>query len=59
VVKLAQIVKSALARSDVQERLSGLGIEVVGNSPEEFTQFIKSEEDRWAEVAKANNITVE
>jgi tripartite-type tricarboxylate transporter receptor subunit TctC len=31
----------------------------VGNSPEEFTQFIKSEEDRWAEVAKANNITVE
>src|SRR5690606_27421124 len=57
--QLAKIVKGALERPDVEERLSGLGLEPVGNSPEAFAEFVKSEQERWAEVAKTNNITVE
>ncbi len=57
--KLAKIVQGALERPDVHERLSGLGLEPVGNSPEEFAEFVKSEKARWADVAKTNNIKVE
>lgn len=57
--KLYEAVKATLGRPDVRERLSGLGLEPVGSSPAEFAKFIKSEQQRWEEVAKANNISVE
>lgn len=56
---LAKIVKDALARPSVQESLKGLGLSAVGNSPEEFAEFVNAEKARWADVAKTNNITVE
>jgi tripartite-type tricarboxylate transporter receptor subunit TctC len=31
----------------------------VGNSPEEFAAYIKSEMDKWAKVAKAAKVRVE
>lgn len=57
--KLYEIVKETLARPDVQERLSGLGLTPVASSPDEFSVFLKEEQQRWAEVSKTNNITVE
>jgi tripartite-type tricarboxylate transporter receptor subunit TctC len=40
-----------------QERLFNAGVEVVANSPEEFTSFIKSEMARMSEVIKSARFT--
>lgn len=49
----------ALASPEVRAKFSGLGMEEVGNSPEEFAAAIKREIPRWAKVIKAANIKVE
>lgn len=59
VQELANIVKAAIARPDIQEKLAGLGLRPVASSPAEFAEFLKNEQNRWAEVAKANNITLD
>jgi tripartite-type tricarboxylate transporter receptor subunit TctC len=45
-----------LAMPDVRERLAGLGLEVVGSSPEQFDAFVRAEIAKWAKVVKNNNI---
>ena len=45
-----------LAMPDVRERLAGLGLEVVGSTPEQFDAFVRAEIAKWAKVIKANNI---
>ncbi|HTP60487.1 MAG TPA: tripartite tricarboxylate transporter substrate binding protein [Burkholderiales bacterium] len=45
-----------LAMPDVRERLTGLGLEVVGSSPEQFDAFVRSEIAKWAKVIKDNDI---
>jgi tripartite-type tricarboxylate transporter receptor subunit TctC len=51
--------RKLLREPEVAKRLEELGIEVVGNSPEEFAAFIKSEIERWTRVAKAANVKME
>jgi tripartite-type tricarboxylate transporter receptor subunit TctC len=51
--------RKLLKEPDTAKRLEELGIEAVGNSPEEFAAFIKSEIERWTRVAKAANIKME
>lgn len=46
----------ALAQGDVRAKLAGLGMEVIGNSPEEFAAAIKSEIPQWAKVIKESGI---
>jgi len=53
----AEAVK-ALRSPDVVDNLSSQGAEPVANSPEEFTTFIRSEIDKWANVVKAANMKV-
>jgi tripartite-type tricarboxylate transporter receptor subunit TctC len=45
-----------LAMPEVRERLAGLGLEVVGSTPEQFDAFVRSEIAKWAKVIKDNNI---
>lgn len=45
-----------LAMPDVRERLVGLGLEVVGSTPEQFDAFVRAEIAKWAKVVKDNNI---
>jgi tripartite-type tricarboxylate transporter receptor subunit TctC len=59
IAKLNAEVVRILRLPDVQERLRGLGADPVGNSPEEFREFQRSEMERWAKVIKAANIRVE
>jgi tripartite-type tricarboxylate transporter receptor subunit TctC len=47
----AEAVK-ALRMPDVVRTLSSQGAEPVGNSPEEFRAFVKSEIDKWANLVK-------
>ena len=54
----AEVIK-AIAVPSVKERLIGLGAELVGSSPEEFSLYIRSEIPRWAKVIKDAGISVE
>jgi tripartite-type tricarboxylate transporter receptor subunit TctC len=47
----AEIVK-ILKMPDVHERLEGLGVEPVANTPEEFAAFQEAEIAKWAKVVK-------
>ncbi len=59
VQKLYEIVKAALARPDITEKLARLGLTPVGSSPAEFAAFLAAEDARWREVVKANNISLD
>jgi tripartite-type tricarboxylate transporter receptor subunit TctC len=39
---------------DVNQRLDGLGFEIVGSTPEQFGAYIRSEIRKWAKVVKAS-----
>ena len=54
----AELVKM-LKSPDMKEKILSQGGIAVGNSPEEFTAYIKSEIDKWAKVARAAKVRVE
>jgi tripartite-type tricarboxylate transporter receptor subunit TctC len=56
VAKLHKAASDALRSPEVVEKLSSQGAILVGNSPDEFAAYIKSEIDKWAVVVKAANI---
>ena len=45
-----------LALADVRAKFADLGLETIGNSPDEFAAAIKSEIPRWAKVIKESGI---
>jgi tripartite-type tricarboxylate transporter receptor subunit TctC len=53
-----ELVKS-LAIPEVKDRLLSLATVPVGDKPEEFARFIRSEHDKWAKVIKAAKIEIE
>ena len=48
----------ALKFDDVKKRLDATGLVPVGDRPEEFDAFIRSEIDKWGKVVKALNLHV-
>ena len=46
----------ALAQPDVRAKFADLGLETIGNSPDEFAAAIKSETPQWAKVIKESGI---
>jgi tripartite-type tricarboxylate transporter receptor subunit TctC len=57
--KLQREIAAVLQTDKVKERYAVLGIEPVGNTPEQFTEQIKADLARWGEVVKAAHIKVE
>jgi tripartite-type tricarboxylate transporter receptor subunit TctC len=53
-----EIVK-IIALPEMKERLSTLGFDPVGSTPEEFTVQMKLEMEKWAKVIRAANIKAE
>jgi tripartite-type tricarboxylate transporter receptor subunit TctC len=53
-----EIVK-ILKLPDVQERLTSLGADVVGNAPGEFAAFLKADAAKWAKVVKASGAKID
>jgi tripartite-type tricarboxylate transporter receptor subunit TctC len=53
-----ELVKS-LGNPEVKDRLLSLATEPVGDKPEEFGNFIRSEYDKWGKVIKAANIQIQ
>ena len=54
VAKLNAEMVKAIKGADVREKLAAEAAEPVGNTPEEFSAFIKKEIARWAPVVKAS-----
>jgi len=54
----AEIVK-ILKMPDMRERLAGLGLDPVGNTPDEFAAFQQAEIARWAKLVKEAKITAD
>jgi len=48
-----------LALPEVRAKLADLGMEVIGNSPEEFAAVIKSEIPKWAKLLKDSGIKMD
>ena len=48
-----------LAQREMQEKLAALGLDTVGNSPEEFRQLIRLEVAKWTKLVKQAGIKVE
>jgi tripartite-type tricarboxylate transporter receptor subunit TctC len=46
----------ALALPDLRAKLADLGLEGIGNSPDQFAAAIKSEIPKWAKVIKESGI---
>lgn len=57
--KLHDGVVAALALPEVKERLSVLGADGVGDTPQHFSAFIKADIAKWAKVVKAAGIKIE
>ena len=57
--RMNEDVNKVLAMPDVQERMDFYGAEDGGGSMEKFAAFIKSEQQKWAQVAKAANVKVD
>lgn len=54
-----QALKTALNNPDVRKQLSDQGADPVGNTPEEYDAFNRSEIQKWIKVAREANITAE
>jgi tripartite-type tricarboxylate transporter receptor subunit TctC len=54
----AELVR-VLRLPDVRDRLLNQSTEPVGNTPQEFAAFMKSEHEKWSKVIKAAHIKVE
>jgi tripartite-type tricarboxylate transporter receptor subunit TctC len=54
----AETVK-ALAQADMRARFATLGLEAIGNSPEEFAAAIHSEIPQWGKVIKEAGIKLD
>lgn len=54
--KVSEDLAKVVRMPDIQERFSTLGIEAVGNSPQQFDRFFRAEVEKWARVVKATGI---
>lgn len=50
--ELVKVVRSP----GVADKLRGMGVNVVANSPDEFTEFVRAEIVKWAQVIKTANV---
>jgi tripartite-type tricarboxylate transporter receptor subunit TctC len=57
--KLSKTVGDAMRRADNRERFAQFGMEPVGSSSAELTQFLKNEVAKWAKVIKDSNVKID
>lgn len=50
------MIVKGLKNTVLQERLNALGAEAAGNTPAEFTSFLKAQTTKWAKVLRDANI---
>ena len=58
IAKLHDAAVTALHDAGVQASLARLGVDIVGDTPDEFKAYIAKEVPKWTEVVKASGATV-
>lgn len=56
VQKIQRDMAQALQAEDVKSKLAGLGLEPVGNTPEEFAALIRAETQKWGDIVRKAGI---
>ncbi len=59
IAKLHDEIVKALGLREVRERIATFGFEPVGNTPEEFGEFVKADIAKWARIAKESGARVD
>lgn len=54
-----QAITEILVEDEVKKRFTTLGLDVVGNTPDEFEDFIQNDIETWGNVARTANIRIE
>jgi tripartite-type tricarboxylate transporter receptor subunit TctC len=57
--KLNATVVEIINTPDMKAKLTGMGAEVIGNSPEDFAKFLRDDTAKWTKVAKQAGIKPE
>jgi len=57
--KLHSEMARSIRQADAQEKISSVGADTVGNSPDEFAAFIRAETEKYARIVKAANIKLD
>ncbi len=57
--RLSDEMRKSIARPESKERFKALGAVTVGDTPAEFSAFLKKDHERWARVIKASGVTAE
>jgi tripartite-type tricarboxylate transporter receptor subunit TctC len=59
VATLHRATVAALADAAVRKSLGDLGVDIVGNTPEQFNAYIKAEIPKWTAIVKASGATLD
>jgi tripartite-type tricarboxylate transporter receptor subunit TctC len=59
VARLNNEIVKVLALPEVKDRLVTQGIDPIGNTPEQFAAYIRSEIVKWAKIIKSTGVTAE
>ena len=59
ITRLHQAIVKAVANPEVKERVTALGADLAGSSPEEFAAFVRKELTTWSKVVKEVGIRVQ
>jgi tripartite-type tricarboxylate transporter receptor subunit TctC len=59
VEKLNTITNAALNSPELREKYTALGYEIVGGTSKQFTDHVRKENAKWADVVKRANVTVD
>ena len=59
VQKISADVNKVLQSPEVKQRMADIGLSPVGNTPEQFDAYIRSEIPKWAKVVKASGATAD
>jgi tripartite-type tricarboxylate transporter receptor subunit TctC len=57
--KVAGDMQRVLAQRDVKDRLLGVGVDVVGSTPEELARFQRAEQEKWAKIVRDSGAKVD
>ena len=58
VLRLNREIGGVLAMADVRQKLTELGADPVGGSPEVFAEHVRKEREKWSRLIRERNITV-
>lgn len=57
--RLSEEMRKSIARPETRERFKAQGAVAVGDTPAEFSAFLKKDHERWARVIKASGVKAE